>query len=149
MLGEQRIVTDFTPYAGLAGGILIGLSAVLLMGGLGRVAGVSGIFGALLGRWQPDNTWRLLFIAGLLAGAILTALLGGFDPGSMNFPGNPLTTVLGGLLVGLGTAIGGGCTSGHGICGIARLSVRSIVSTAIFMFFAVATVYMMRHVIGA
>ena len=142
-------MTDFTPYAGLAGGILIGLSAVLLMGGLGRVAGVSGIFGALLGRWQPDNTWRLLFIAGLLAGAILTALLGGFDPGSMNFPGNPLTTVLGGLLVGLGTAIGGGCTSGHGICGIARLSVRSIVSTAIFMFFAVATVYMMRHVIGA
>lgn len=142
-------MTDFTPLAGLTGGILIGLSAVLLMGGLGRVAGVSGIFGALLGRWLPDNGWRLLFILGLLAGAILTALLGGFEPDGMNFPGNPLTTVVGGLLVGLGTAIGGGCTSGHGICGIARLSVRSMVSTAVFMFFAVATVYMMRHVIGA
>ena len=142
-------VTVFTPLAGLSGGILIGLSAVLLMGGLGRVAGISGIFGALLGRWQPGNAWRLLFILGLLAGAILTALLGGFDSETMAFPGNPLTTVVGGLLVGLGTALGGGCTSGHGICGIARLSLRSIVSTAVFMFFAVATVYMMRHVIGA
>jgi uncharacterized membrane protein YedE/YeeE len=145
----QRTVTDFTPLAGLTGGILIGLSAVLLMGGLGRVAGISSIFGSLLGRWQPENTWRLLFILGLLAGAVLTALLGGFDAQSMRFPGNPLTTVVGGLLVGLGTALGGGCTSGHGICGIARLSVRSMVSTAVFMFFAIATVYMMRHVIGA
>lgn len=143
------IVTAFTPLSGLCGGILIGLSAVLLMGELGRVAGVSGIFGALLGRWQPDSAWRLLFIIGLLAGAILTALLGGFDSGTMAFPGNPLTTVLGGFLVGIGTMLGGGCTSGHGICGIARLSVRSIVSTAIFMFFAIATVYLMRHVIGA
>ncbi|MCA3562002.1 MAG: YeeE/YedE family protein [Aestuariivirga sp.] len=143
------IVTAFTPLAGLCGGILIGLSAVLLMGGLGRVAGISGIFGSLLGRWQPDSAWRLVFIVGLLAGAILTSLLGGFDSDSMAFPGNPLSTVLGGLLVGLGTAIGNGCTSGHGICGLARLSVRSMVSTAVFMFFAVATVYMMRHVIGA
>lgn len=142
-------MTDFTPLAGLTGGILIGLSAVLLMGGLGRVAGISGIFGALLGRWTPDSAWRLLFIVGLFAGAILTALLGGFDSDTLRFPGNPLTTVLGGLLVGLGTMLGAGCTSGHGICGIARLSLRSIVSTAIFMFFAVATVYLMRHVIGA
>ena len=145
----HSLATAFTPLAGLTGGILIGLSAVLLMGGLGRVAGVSGIFGALLGRWKPDNVWRALFILGLLVGTILTSLLGGFDSDSMHFPGNPLTTVVGGLLVGLGTVLGGGCTSGHGICGIARLSVRSIVSTAVFMFFAVATVYMMRHVIGA
>lgn len=142
-------MTEFTPLAGLTGGILIGLSAVLLMAGHGRIAGISGIFGALLGRWQPENTWRLLFILGLLAGAILTALLGGFDSDSMAFPGNPMTTVLGGFLVGIGTMLGTGCTSGHGICGIARLSVRSMVSTALFMFFAIATVYLMRHVIGA
>ena len=117
-LDGHSFATAFTPLAGLTGGILIGLSAVLLMGGLGRVAGISGIFGA-------------------------------FDSDSMRFPGNPLTTVVGGLLVGLGTVLGGGCTSGHGICGIARLSMRSIVSTAVFMFFAVATVFMMRHVIGA
>ena len=148
-LDTPLLTTAFTPLAGLTGGILIGLSAVLLMAGLGRVAGISGIFGSLLGRWRPDNAWRALFIAGLLAGAILTSLLGGFDSDSMAFPGNPLTTVVGGLLVGLGTALGAGCTSGHGICGIARLSVRSIVSTAVFMVFAVATVYLMRHVIGA
>ena len=143
------LVTSFTPLAGLCGGILIGLSAVLLMGGLGRLAGISSIFGSLLGRWQPDSAWRLLFILGLLAGAILTSLLGGFDSETMAFPGNPLTTVVGGLLVGLGTTLGSGCTSGHGICGLARLSVRSMVSVAIFMFFAVATVFLMRHVIGA
>jgi len=145
----HSLATAFTPLAGLTGGILIGLSAVLLMGGLGRVAGITGIFGTLLGRWKPDNAWRALFILGLLAGTILTSLLGGFDSDSMKFPGNPLTTVVGGVLVGLGTVLGGGCTSGHGICGIARLSVRSSVSTAVFMFFAVATVYMLRHVIGA
>lgn len=148
-LDTPLLTTAFTPLAGLTGGILIGLSAVLLMAGLGRVAGISGIFGSLLGNWRPDNAWRALFIAGLLAGAILTSLLGGFDSDSMAFPGNPLTTVVGGLLVGLGTALGAGCTSGHGICGIARLSVRSIVSTAVFMVLAVATVYLMRHVIGA
>lgn len=142
-------VTDFTPLAGLAGGMLIGLSAVLLMGGLGRIAGISGIFSSLLGRWRDENAWRALFILGLLAGTALTSLLGGFDSSTMAFPGNPLTTVVGGLLVGLGTILGAGCTSGHGICGIARLSLRSIVSTVVFMFFAVATVYLMRHVIGA
>ena len=91
----------------------------------------------------------VIVILGLLAGTILTSLLGGFDSNSMAFPGNPMTTVVGGLLVGLGTTLGAGCTSGHGICGIARLSMRSIVSTGVFMFFAVATVYLMRHVIGA
>ncbi len=142
-------MTDFTPLAGLTGGILIGLSAVLLMGGLGRIAGITGIFGGLLGRWTPDSAWRALFIIGLLAGAALTSLMGGFDGASIAFPGNPLTTVIGGLLVGIGTVLGAGCTSGHGICGLARLSVRSMVSTAVFMFFAVATVFLLRHVIGA
>jgi uncharacterized membrane protein YedE/YeeE len=148
-LDGTNLVTAFTPLSGLSGGLLIGLSAVLLMGALGRVAGITGIFAPLLGRWTPENGWRALFILGLLAGTILTALLGGFDSDSMAFPGNPLTTVVGGFLVGIGTVLGGGCTSGHGICGLARLSVRSMVSTAIFMFFAVATVFMLRHVIGA
>ena len=119
------------------------------MGTLGRIAGISGIFAPLLGRWTSDNAWRALFILGMLAGAILTALLGGFDSDSMAFPGNPLTTAVGGFLVGIGTVLGSGCTSGHGICGLARLSVRSMVSTAVFMFFAVATVFLLRHVIGA
>lgn len=142
------VATDFTPLTGLSGGILIGLSAVVLMGGLGRVAGVSGIFGALLGPWVPDNLWRALFIVGLLAGAILTTLAGGFDSDWMHFPGNPPVTILGGLLVGIGTALGNGCTSGHGICGLARLSTRSMVSTALFMATAVLTVYITRHVLG-
>ena len=91
-------MTEFTPLAGAAGGLLIGLSAVLLMGGLGRIAGVSGIFRAL---FTGAAGWQALFLLGLLAGTILTALLGGFDPGTITFPGNPLTTVIGGLLVGV------------------------------------------------
>lgn len=142
-------MTDFTPFAGLAGGMLIGLSAILLMGGIGRIAGISGIVATLLASpWTGGNAWRGLFILGLLAGTVLTALLGGFDSDRMAFPGNPLTTIVGGLLVGAGTSLGAGCTSGHGICGIARLSARSIVATMIFMAVAVLTVFMLRHVIG-
>jgi hypothetical protein len=138
-------MTDFTPYAGAAGGLLIGLSAVLLMGGLGRIAGVSGIFRAM---FSNVAGWQALFLIGLLAGTVLTVLVGGFDPETVAFPGNPATTMLGGLLVGLGTALGSGCTSGHGICGLARLSERSIVSTVVFMAVAVAVVFLMRHVMG-
>ena len=138
-------MTDFTPLTGAAGGLLIGLSAVLLMGGLGRIAGISGIFRAM---FVNAAGWQALFLLGLLAGTVLTVLLGGFDPDTIAFPGNPMTTVLGGLLVGLGTALGSGCTSGHGICGLARLSQRSIVSTVVFMAVAVAVVFLMRHVLG-
>lgn len=142
-------MTDFTPLAGAAGGLLIGLSAVILMGGLGRIAGVSGIFRALItGQTGMALSWQALFLVGLLLGPILAMLLGGFDPASIDFPGNPLTTVLGGLLVGAGTALGAGCTSGHGICGMARLSARSITATITFMVVAIATVYVMRHVAG-
>lgn len=142
-------MTDFTPLAGLLGGALIGLSAVFLMGGIGRIAGVSGIFAALLGgSWAAVDHWRLLFILGLFAGTALTALLGGIDVSSVSFPGNPLTTLVGGVLVGAGTALGSGCTSGHGICGISRLSPRSMVSTLVFMAVAVVTVFLVRHVIG-
>ena len=91
---------------------------------------------------------RALFLGGLLAGTALTAVLGGIDVNAIGFSGNPGTTVIGGILVGAGTALGSGCTSGHGICGMARLSARSIVSTVIFMAVAVATVYVTRHVVG-
>jgi len=138
-------MTDFTPLAGAAGGLLIGLSAVLLMGGLGRIAGVSGIFRTM---FTQVAGWQALFLLGLLAGTILTALLGGFDPATIAFPGNAATTIIGGLLVGFGTALGSGCTSGHGICGMARLSQRSIVSTLVFMAVAVIVVFLMRHVMG-
>lgn len=142
-------MTDFTPVSGALGGALIGLSAVMLMAGLGRIAGVSGIFASVIsGQALSDRGWRLLYLAGLLIGTALTALLGGFDAGSIAFPGNPVTTIIGGLLVGAGTALGSGCTSGHGICGISRLSPRSISSTLMFMAVALVTVYLMRHVIG-
>lgn len=142
-------MTEFTPFAGLLGGALIGLSATLLMGGIGRIAGVSGIFGALLTRpLAAGSGWPALFVLGLFAGTALTALLGGIDAETIAFPGSPMTTVLGGLLVGAGTALGSGCTSGHGICGISRLSPRSIVSTMVFMAVAVVTVFLVRHVIG-
>ena len=141
-------MTEFTPLAGALGGALIGLSAVVLMGGIGRIAGLTGILGGVLdGPFRAENGWRALFLLGLLAGTILTALLGGFDADALAFPGNPLTTVLGGLLVGAGTALGSGCTSGHGICGMSRLSVRSLVATAVFMATAIATVFLTRHVL--
>ena len=142
-------MTEFTPLAGLGGGLLIGLSALVLMGAYGRIAGLSGIFAGLL-TLRPDAefTWRALFIAGLLIGAALTALAGLFDPSTLAFSGGMGVTAIGGVIVGIGTVIGSGCTSGHGICGLSRLSKRSLVATLIFMAVAVATVFVMRHVIG-
>jgi uncharacterized membrane protein YedE/YeeE len=142
-------MTEFTPLAGAIGGVMIGLSAVILMGGIGRVAGLSGIFGGMLtAQWSDEHGWRALFLAGLLAGAAITALFGGIDVTAISFAGGPATTIIGGILVGAGTALSSGCTSGHGICGISRLSARSIVSTLIFMAIAVATVFLTRHIIG-
>jgi uncharacterized membrane protein YedE/YeeE len=138
-------MTEFTPLAGAAGGVLIGLSAVLLMGSLGRIAGISGIFRAM---FSDVTGWQAMFLLGLLGGTAIAVLLGGFDPATIAFPGNPVTTVIGGLLVGVGTTLGAGCTSGHGICGMARLSPRSIASTVIFMIVAVVVVFIMRHVMG-
>ena len=138
-------MTEFTPLAGAAGGLLIGLSAVLLMASLGRIAGISGIVRALFTA-EGWRSWQVLFVAGLLIGTLATSLLGGFDAASIAFPGNPVTTVIGGLLVGAGTALGAGCTSGHGICGMARLSPRSIAATVTFMGVALVTVFLIRHV---
>ena len=142
-------MTPFTPVTGLAGGILIGLSAVVLMAAYGRIAGLSGIFGGLITlRLGEEFCWRALFIAGLLVGAGAMPALGLFDPASIAFSGGPVLIAAGGLLVGFGAAIGAGCTSGHGICGMSRLAPRSIAATAIFMGLAIATVFTTRHVMG-
>lgn len=142
-------MTEFTPLAGTIGGILVGLSAVLLMLGAGRIAGLSGIFGGLFSvAWDGEWSWRATFIAGLLAGTALAAALSGLDPATFTFAGGTPLLVAGGLLVGTGTALGSGCTSGHGICGLSRLSARSIAATLIFMAAAAATVYVIRHLMG-
>lgn len=141
------MVTEFTPWAGLAGGILIGLAAVLLMGGIGRIAGISGIFGGLLSAVpDSDTSWRAVFIAGLILGSLAVVALGGFDRGSVWFPPSLTVVAAGGLLVGIGTRLGGGCTSGHGVCGLARLSGRSITATATFLAVAIAVVFLTRHI---
>jgi len=142
---------------GLVGGVLIGLSAVWLMGALGRIAGISGIIGNLITqRPKGDSAWRLAFVVGLVSGPLLVMAMGGGlgnvadAPGVVIGPpagGVPLMLVAG-LLVGLGTGLGSGCTSGHGVCGLARLSPRSMAATGVFLLTAIATVYVMRHVIG-
>ena len=142
-------MTEFTPFAGLLGGALIGLSAVFLMAGLGRIAGASGIFAGLFTLdFDEDFTWQLVFIIGLLMGSAWSGLLV-YDVASISFSGGPLTTIAGGLLVGAGTVLGGGCTSGHGICGLARFSRRSLAAACTFMGMALITVFITRHVLGA
>lgn len=130
------------------GGVLIGLSAVLLLAVLGRIAGVSGIAGGLVaGSRAGDRAWRAAFVAGLvLAPLLLFALRGDNGVGAPD--AGWLRLALAGLLVGIGTRIGGGCTSGHGVCGTARLSPRSLIATAVFMAFGMATVFAVRHLGG-
>jgi uncharacterized protein len=143
----STMVTEFTPWAGLMGGVLIGLAAVLLMGGIGRVAGISGIFGGLLSAMpDSDAAWRAVFIAGLILGSVLVVLFGGFDRDTFWFPPSLLVMAAAGLLVGIGTRLGGGCTSGHGVCGMARLSGRSLTATVTFLLVAIVVVFLTRHV---
>jgi uncharacterized membrane protein YedE/YeeE len=139
-------VTSFTPIASLAGGALIGASASALLLLNGRIAGISGIFGGLLLPARGEVLWRALFFAGLLAGGFV---LVGLFPGAIEAPRTPWgLTLLAGLLVGVGTRIGGGCTSGHGVCGLSRLSVRSLAATMTFMALGVATATVVHHVLG-
>lgn len=142
------IETEFTPLSATAGGVLIGLSAVLLMTMIGRIAGISGIVGNLLPP-QPahDWGWRVAFIIGLLAGPVVLPLVTGAPP-PIQFPMGPAVMAVAGFLVGVGTMLGNGCTSGHGVCGIARLSGRSLVATAAFMAAAILVVFLVRHGIG-
>ena len=139
-------MANFTPISAALGGALIGLASALLMILLGRIAGISGIFGeALIG--GSDKVWRIAFIAGLIV-APLAALATGAKVPAPQMPDSWIVIAIAGLLVGFGARLGGGCTSGHGVCGFARLSGRSIVATFIFMTAAIATVAITRHVIG-
>jgi uncharacterized protein len=141
------MATQFTPFYSTLGGLLIGMASVLMMLGLGRIAGVSGVFGAMLTlRLDLDFVWRGVFILGLLAGAFLAAIVGLYDPASVAFPAKGLAAIVSGLIVGAGTALGGGCTSGHGICGLSRLSPRSFAATVVFMLVAGIVVFVTRHV---
>lgn len=141
-------MANFTPVSAAIGGALIGLSAALLMLFNGRIAGITGIFAGLIEPHQNgDRLWRAAFIAGLILAPITAGLIGYGIP-VPQLPGSTLTVAAAGLLVGFGTRMSNGCTSGHGVCGIARLSPRSIVATGIFMIAAMIVVAVTRHVIG-
>jgi uncharacterized membrane protein YedE/YeeE len=137
----------FTPYASLAGGVLIGLSATAMLVLLGRVAGISGILGTALGMPTGEGAWRLAFIAGLLTGGVVMARL---MPAAftMTLDRSTPALVLAGLLVGFGSRLGSGCTSGHGVCGMARGSRRSIAATLTFMTTAALTVLVVNRLFG-
>jgi uncharacterized membrane protein YedE/YeeE len=139
--------TVFEPVPALIGGGLIGLAAVLLMATLGRIAGISGIAGRLFDTGPGDRGWRLAFIAGLLVAPWLWMAAGGNRPVIMADT-SPAVLVIAGLLVGYGTRMGGGCTSGHGICGLARLSARSAAAVLMFVAAAMLTVFVRRHLLG-
>lgn len=131
----------------ILGGVLIGGAAVLLMACLGRIAGISGIAAALIRPGTTDRSWRLAFVLGLLAAPMVLWLLRGDSGIGQPVVGLPWMA-LAGLLVGFGTGVGSGCTSGHGVCGIARLSRRSLLATGVFLACGVATVYVVRHLLG-
>lgn len=139
------VATSFTPIASLLGGALIGLSAVLLMWATGRIAGVSGIAARLFSPYEDGEfAGRLAFVAGLVAAPVLVRLVTGSLPAQAIAAGTPVLIVAG-LLTGFGAVWGSGCTSGHGVCGLSRLSVRSLVATITFMATGVATVFVIRH----
>ncbi|MDD2869323.1 YeeE/YedE family protein [Neomegalonema sp.] len=138
-------MTEFTPLESLAGGALIGLAVVLLMALHGRIAGLSGILAGVLPPAASDWPWRAAFLAGAVAAPVL---LGLFWTPDFSSPTPRAWLIPGGVLVGIGVFFGSGCTSGHGICGNARLSVRSIAATLTFMATAGLTVYLVRHVFG-
>ena len=136
------------PLAPIVGGALIGLAATALLLFNGRIAGVSGIVGGLVRRRpsEGDTAWRSLFVAGLVSGGLVVRSV---QARAFNGPHTPLLVLLlAGLFVGIGSRVAGGCTSGHGVCGLARLSPRSIVATALFMATAVVTSFLLRHLIG-
>jgi uncharacterized membrane protein YedE/YeeE len=144
---------SFTPWSALAGGILIGVSATLLLWTTGRIAGISGIARGLLSNGTGEFAWRALFLAGLVAGAWLYYAFAGpaaqttvVPHARAGFP--PLLLVIAGLAVGYGTALGRGCTSGHGVCGLARLSPRSLAATFTFLAAGIATTWVVRHLLG-
>lgn len=141
-------MTEFTPWASLLGGFLIGAASVLLMLLKGRVMGATGILGAtVFDRPKGDTAWRVALLLGMISGPAVVALTTGSWP-VIEVPVSTTALVIGGLIVGVGVTFGSGCTSGHGVCGMARLSPRSIAATATFMTATFATVFVIRHVIG-
>ncbi len=140
------MMTEFTPYASLFGGVLIGLGAVILMAFNGRIAGMTAMLGGVLEPRNPDSRWRLAFLAGAIAGPMIATLLGAEF--SFASPTTGPLLAAGGVIVGVGVTYGSGCTSGHGVCGLARLSPRSLVATATFMVTTLVTVTLIRHGFG-
>tara|TARA_R110000787_G_scaffold110023_5_gene218661 strand:+ start:185 stop:616 length:432 start_codon:yes stop_codon:yes gene_type:complete len=141
--------TDFTPFASLTGGVLIGLSTVCLMLLRGRIMGATGILaGAFLPASRYDWVWRVMLLVGMLAGPWIYFAIAGQLP-DIDVPVSTAMLIFGGLLVGIGVTLGSGCTSGHGVCGMARLSPRSFAATATFMLTTGLTVYVIRHILGA
>ncbi|SCY93789.1 YeeE/YedE family protein [Microvirga guangxiensis] len=138
---------NFTPISALIGGVLIGASAALFLVLNGRVAGISGILGGLFHPARSEIGWRLAFLAGLFVAPLVYTTFGGVLPPVELDASVPLLIVAG-LIVGFGTRLGAGCTSGHGVCGIGRGSPRSLVATGIFMATAIATLFITRHLIG-
>ena len=139
-------MTEFTPLQSLLGGVLIGLSAVMLMAIHGRVAGMTGILTGVIPPAAADWRWRAAFLAGAIVAPVLYLGAGGTIP--FEVPVSTAALVFGGLLVGIGVHFGNGCPSGHGVCGLARLSPRSLAAVLTFMATAFATVFVVRHVIG-
>lgn len=137
----------FTPFRSLSGGLLIGLSVMVLLIGTGRIAGISGIVGGALTASGVRDTWRWFFWAGLIGSMLLYIVLLQDTP-SLTITSNPWLVISAGILVGFGTRYGAGCTSGHGICGLSRFSKRSMVATACFMGAGFVTVFVMRHLLG-
>ncbi|MDN3653276.1 YeeE/YedE thiosulfate transporter family protein [Thalassotalea ponticola] len=139
-------MTEFTPYTALIGGAILGFASIMLLLLIGKTAGISGIFADTFSRFPIRISWQLFFVLGIICGPIVAAFFGFHLPSSIDLSWSQI--IVGGLLVGFGVNYGSGCTSGHGICGMGRFSKRSIIATLIFMGFGVATVFIMRHVIG-
>lgn len=138
--------THFTPWTSLAGGLLIGVAAAMFLLLNGRIAGISGILGGLLRPGTGDIGWRVAFILGLLAAPLLYQLVAPLP--AVQVEADTALLVIAGILVGLGTRYGSGCTSGHGVCGLSRFSLRSLVATAAFMAAGFVTVFVVRHLVG-
>lgn len=136
----------FTPWSALAGGVLIGMAVAMFALLNGRIAGVSGIVGGLLKPAAGDVGWRVAFVLGLVGAPLLYMLFAPLPRPQID--GGYLALVAAGLLVGVGTRYGAGCTSGHGVCGLSRLSPRSLAATAVFMIAGFATVFVMRHLLS-
>lgn len=140
--------TEFTPLLSFGGGLLIGLGVVMLMAFNGRIFGATGILSGLVFPGSRDEfLWRAVLAAGMIVSPLLIFLLRGSMP-TVQIPVSPVMIVLGGLIVGFGASLGSGCTSGHGICGLSRLSIRSFVAVPVFMITAAVTVYVIRHLLG-